>query len=56
MTTTLRQRAEDYLRLRRALGFKLVNTEILLMQFVSHLGAWRVFIRRELIKDLGGSL
>jgi integrase len=37
MTTTLRQRAEDYLRLRRALGFKLVETEILLMQFISHL-------------------
>jgi integrase len=37
MSTTLRQRAEDYLRLRRALGFRLVETEILLMQFISHL-------------------
>lgn len=37
MSMTLRQRAEDYLRLRRAVGFKLVDTEILLMQFVDHL-------------------
>ena len=37
MTTTLREQAEDYLRLRRALGFTLVETEKLLMQFISHL-------------------
>lgn len=33
----LRQRAQEYLTLRRALGYKLIDTEILLMQFVSHL-------------------
>lgn len=37
MTTTLREQAKDYLRLRRALGFTLVETEKLLMQFISHL-------------------
>lgn len=35
--TTLRERAEDYLRLRRSLGFALVEPEKLLMQFISHL-------------------
>lgn len=40
MTTppiTLRQRADQYLIVRRALGYKLVETEHLLMQFVDHL-------------------
>jgi integrase/recombinase XerD len=35
--TALRDRAEEYLALRRALGFKLVDTEQLLMQFLTHL-------------------
>jgi integrase/recombinase XerD len=33
----LRQRAEQYLAMRRALGYKLVDTEHLLMQFIDHL-------------------
>ena len=39
MTTpiTIRQRAEQYLAVRRALGYKLVENEQLLMQFISHL-------------------
>ncbi|MCW2652060.1 MAG: hypothetical protein JWR32_3036 [Mycobacterium sp.] len=39
MTTpvTLRQRAEQYLRVRRALGYKLIENEHLLMQFIGHL-------------------
>ena len=37
VVTTLRHRAEEYLTLRRALGYKLIDTEILLMQFISHL-------------------
>lgn len=37
MTITLRERAEEYLQLRRGLGFTLAETEILLMQFISHL-------------------
>jgi integrase/recombinase XerD len=37
MAMTLRDRAQDYLRLRRGLGFTLADTEILLMQFISHL-------------------
>jgi integrase/recombinase XerD len=37
VVTTLRQRAEQYLTLRRALGYKLIDTEKLLMQFISHL-------------------
>jgi hypothetical protein len=43
--TTLRDEAVQYLALRRALGFKLVDTEQLLMQFVTHLeqtGATRI--------------
>ena len=35
--TTLRQQAAGYLALRRALGFKLVDTERLLKQFITHL-------------------
>jgi integrase/recombinase XerD len=41
----LRHRAAEYLALRRALGFKLVDTERLLMQFITHLeqtGAARI--------------
>jgi integrase/recombinase XerD len=34
---TLRQRAEQYLAMRRALGYKLVDTEHLLIQFIDHL-------------------
>lgn len=34
---TLRQRAEDYLAVRRALGYKLVENEHLLTQFIDHL-------------------
>lgn len=37
MTMTLQERAEEYLQLRRGLGFTLAETEILLMQFISHL-------------------
>lgn len=39
MTTPimLRQRVEQYLTVRRALGYKLVDTEHLLMQFIDHL-------------------
>ncbi|MFI6369152.1 hypothetical protein ACIBG0_41365 [Nocardia sp. NPDC050630] len=39
MTTTvsLRQRAADYLVMRRTLGYKLVDTEHLLTQFLDHL-------------------
>jgi integrase/recombinase XerD len=39
MTTPvlLQQRAEQYLAMRRALGYKLVDTEHLLMQFIDHL-------------------
>ena len=37
VVTTLRHRAEEYLTMRRALGYKLIDTEILLMQFISHL-------------------
>jgi len=33
----LRDQAAEYLALRRALGFKLVDTERLLMQFITHL-------------------
>lgn len=43
--TALRHEAVQYLMLRRALGFKLVDTERLLMQFISHLeqtGATRI--------------
>lgn len=32
-----RQRAEQYVRMRRALGYKLVDTEALLMRFIDHL-------------------
>ena len=35
--TALRHQAAEYLALRRALGFKLVDTERLLMQFITHL-------------------
>lgn len=39
MTTAvaLRQRAEQYLAMRRALGYKLIDNEHLLMQFIEHL-------------------
>jgi integrase len=43
--TALRHEAVQYLALRRALGFKLVDTERLLMQFITHLeqtGATRI--------------
>jgi integrase len=43
--TTLRHQAAEYVALRRALGFKLVDTERLLMQFITHLeqiGAMRI--------------
>jgi integrase/recombinase XerD len=35
--TALRRQAAEYLALRRALGFKLADTERLLMQFITHL-------------------
>lgn len=35
---TLRRRAEDYLAVRRALGYKLAENEILLRQFLDYLG------------------
>lgn len=35
--TALRQQAQDYLSLRRALGYKLIEVEKLLMQFINHL-------------------
>lgn len=43
--TALRHQAAEYVALRRALGFKLVDTERLLMQFITHLeqiGATRI--------------
>lgn len=35
--TALRQQAQDYLALRRALGYELIDVEHLLMQFIDHL-------------------
>ena len=37
--TTLEQQAADYLRIRRALGFKLERAEKLLAQYLAHLDA-----------------
>ena len=37
MSTELTQLVTDYLRVRRALGFKLEGTEVLLTQFVAYL-------------------
>jgi integrase len=39
MTAVLRQQMEDYLRIRRSVGFKLDRTEKLLGQFLDHLDA-----------------